>query len=109
MCDIPEVGADEYRAETLPADKAKIVEEFQGRGLAVAVIGDGVNDAPALARANLGIAMGGGRDLAMKAATIVLMKNDLGRVVEMLELARRTVLVIRQNLGWSLDITASGW
>lgn len=103
-----EVGADEYRAETLPCDKAAIVEELQSRGLTVAVIGDGVNDAPALAQANLGIAMGAGTDLAMQAATIVLMQNDLERVVEMLDLARRTLRVIRQNLGWSFGYNCIG-
>ena len=102
------VGAQEFRAEVLPGGKAQIVEELQGSGLTVAMIGDGINDAPALAKANLGIAMGGGTDLAMKAATIVLMKNDLGRVIEMLSLSRRTLRVIRQNLFWSFGYNTVG-
>jgi Cu+-exporting ATPase len=102
------VGAREYRAEVLPGGKADIVEGLQRKGLTVAMIGDGVNDAPALAKANLGIAMGGGTDLAMKAATIVLMRNDLGRVAEILSLSRRTLRVIRQNLFWSFGYNAVG-
>jgi heavy metal translocating P-type ATPase len=103
-----EVRAWEFRAEVLPGGKSEIIEDLQRDGLTVAMIGDGINDAPALARANLGIAMGGGTDLAMKAAAIVLMKNDLGRVVEMLALSRRTLRVIRQNLFWSFGYNAIG-
>jgi Cu+-exporting ATPase len=102
------VGAREFRAEVLPGGKADIIEELQASGLMVAMIGDGVNDAPALAKANLGIAMGGGTDLAMKAATVVLMKDDLGRVIEMLALSRRTLRVIRQNLFWSFSYNSIG-
>ena len=102
------VGADEFRAEVLPGGKAEIIEGLQKSGLTVAMIGDGVNDAPALAKANLGIAMGGGTDLAMKAAAIVLMKNDLGRVIEMLSLSRRTLSVVRQNLCWAFGYNVAG-
>jgi Cu+-exporting ATPase len=102
------VYAREFRAEVLPGGKAEIVEQLQKEGLVVGMIGDGINDAPALARADLGIAMGGGTDLAMKAASIVLMKNDLGRVVEILDLSRRTLRVIRQNLFWSFGYNAIG-
>jgi heavy metal translocating P-type ATPase len=103
-----EAGAREFRARVLPGGKAEIVQELQESGLTVGMIGDGINDAPALAKANLGIAMGGGTDLAMKAAAIVLMKNDLGRVVEMLGLSRRTLRVIRQNLFWSFGYNTIG-
>jgi heavy metal translocating P-type ATPase len=96
-----QVAADEFRAEVLPDGKAEIIAELQATGKIVAMAGDGINDAPALARANLGIAMGGGTDLAMKAATIVLMKNDLGRVIEMLDLPRRTLRIVKQNLFWA--------
>lgn len=102
------VGAQEFRSEVLPGGKSELIEELQRSGLTVAMIGDGINDAPALAKANLGIAMGGGTDLAMKAATIVLMKNDLGRVVEMLFLSRRTLRVIRQNLFWAFSYNSVG-
>ena len=95
------MAADEFRAEVLPDGKAEIIADLQATGKIVAMAGDGINDAPALARANLGIAMGGGTDLAMKAATIVLMKNDLGRVIEMLDLARRTLRIVKQNLFWA--------
>jgi len=103
-----EVGAGEFRAEILPGGKSEIIEALQHEGLTVAMIGDGVNDAPALARANLGIAMGGGTDLAMKAASIVLMKNDLDRVTAMLDLSRLTLRVIRQNLFWSFGYNTIG-
>jgi heavy metal translocating P-type ATPase len=103
-----EVQARGFRAEVLPGGKAEIVEELQQKGLTVAMIGDGINDAPALARADLGIAMGGGTDLAMKAAAVVLMKNDLGRVVEMLDLSRRTLRIVRQNLFWSFSYNGIG-
>ena len=100
-----EVGAEEFRAEVLPGGKSEIVEKLQQEGLTVAMIGDGIHDAPALARANLGIAMGGGgTDLAM----IVVMKNDLGRVVEILSLSRRTLRVIQQNLLWSFGLNSIG-
>jgi P-type E1-E2 ATPase len=103
-----EIGAGEYRAGILPGGKKQLIEDLQKEGLTVAMIGDGVNDAPALAQANLGIAMGGGTDLAMKAASIVLMKNDLGRVAEVLALSRRTLRVIRQNLFWSFGYNSIG-
>jgi Cu+-exporting ATPase len=103
-----EVDADEFRAEVLPGGKAEIVDQLQREGLTVAMIGDGINDAPALAAANLPIAMGGGTDLAMKASAIVLMKNDLGRVGEILALARRTVRIVRQNLAWAFAYNVIG-
>jgi len=96
-----QVACDEFRAEVLPEGKAEIITELQAAGKIVAMTGDGINDAPALARANLGVAMGGGTDLAMKAATVVLMRNDLGRVIEMLDLARCTLRIVKQNLFWA--------
>jgi Cu+-exporting ATPase len=103
-----EVGAREFRAEVLPGGKTEIIQELQNQGLTVGMIGDGMNDAPALAQANLGIAMGGGTDLAMKAAAVVLMKNDLGRVSELLTLSSRTLKVIRQNLFWAFSYNSLG-
>ena len=102
------IGADEYRAEALPGEKADIVREYQCGGRAVAMVGDGVNDAPALAAANLGIALGSGADLAMQAAPVVLMKPSLERVIEVFELAHFTRRVVSQNLFWAFFYNAAG-
>ncbi|MGH2560186.1 MAG: heavy metal translocating P-type ATPase, partial [Thermomicrobiales bacterium] len=100
-----EVGADEVRAELLPAEKASAVADLRARYGPVAMIGDGVNDAPALASADVGIAMGGaGTDVALETADLVLMRDDLGSVADAISLARRTERVIRQNISLSLAI-----
>jgi heavy metal translocating P-type ATPase len=95
------VGADQYHAEILPEDKAVIVRELQNKGSVVAMIGDGVNDSPALAQANLGIAMGSGADIAMKAAAVVLVRGSLRKVTGIFNLAQKTMRVVRQNLFWA--------
>jgi len=100
-----EVGVDNYRAGLLPEEKLAVVRDLQRRGLRVAVVGDGVNDAPALAAADIGIAMGAaGTDVAVETADIALMSNDLARVPEVLALARRALRVIRQNVLLSVAI-----
>lgn len=93
-----ELGIDEYRARVLPQEKATHIRELQATGSVVGMVGDGINDAPALAQADVGIAMGRGTDIAVESAEIVLLRNDLRGVVEAIRLARATVRTIRQNL-----------
>jgi P-type Cu2+ transporter len=96
-----ELGIDEVFAEVLPEDKDKAVVELQGRGLSVAMVGDGVNDAPALARADVGIAIGAGTDVAIESAGVVLASSDPRGVVSVITLSQSSYRKMLQNLGWA--------
>ena len=96
-----ELGVDEVFAEVLPEDKDRVVAGLQERGLTVAMVGDGVNDAPALARANVGLAIGAGTDVAMESAGVVLASSDPRAVLSVIKLSRASYRKMLQNLGWA--------
>src|SRR5206468_9020580 len=95
------IGIDEVRAQVLPADKAEAVRSFQKGGATVAMVGDGVNDAPALAQADVGIAIGAGTDVAVESAGIVLVRDDPRDVVGAIELSRAAYRKMIENLVWA--------
>ena len=103
-----EVGVDEVYAGVLPEEKGNVIKELQDKGMVVAMVGDGINDAPALVLANVGIAIGAGTDVAMESADIILMKNDLLDVVNAIKLSKAVIRNIKQNLFWAFFYNCIG-
>jgi len=103
-----EVGIDEINAEVLPQDKINIIKKYQEQGLKVAMVGDGINDAPALAQADIGIAIGSGTDVAKETGDVILVRNDLLDVERAIRLGRKTLNKIKQNLFWALIYNVIG-
>jgi Cu+-exporting ATPase len=96
-----EVGIDEVIADVLPADKAQVIRDLQADGRVVAMAGDGVNDAPALAQADLGLSIGTGTDVAIEASDLTLVSGDLRAAADAIRLSRATLRTIKQNLAWA--------
>jgi Cu+-exporting ATPase len=103
-----QVGVDAVEAEVLPGDKQKVVRRYQEEGYSVGMVGDGINDAPALAQANIGIAIGSGTDVAKETGDIILVKGDIRDVERGIRLGRRTLAKIKQNLFWAFFYNVVG-
>ncbi len=102
------IGINKIHAGILPEEKAAIIKDYQKKGFRVGMVGDGINDAPALAQADIGFAMGAGTDVAMENSDIILIQNDLNKVTDALKLSRATLINIRQNLFWAFGYNLIG-
>lgn len=96
-----ELGIKDFKAEVLPADKAKLVKNIQSKQKLVAMVGDGINDSPALAQADIGVALSTGTDIAMESSDVVLVKGDLTKFLDLIKISKRTMKIIKQNLFWA--------
>ena len=103
-----QVHADEVIAEVLPQDKAAVVQKLQQEGKTVLMVGDGINDAPALAQADIGVAIGSGSDIAMESSDVVLMRSDLEDVYRAIKLSKATIRNIKENLFWAFAFNSCG-
>lgn len=103
-----QIGADQVLAEVSPAEKASYIQTLQDQGRVVCMVGDGINDAPALAQANLGVALSSGTDIAMQAASVVLISHSLNKILDVFDLSHKTRRVIRQNLFWAFLYNSLG-
>ncbi|NOS85947.1 MAG: cadmium-translocating P-type ATPase [Ignavibacteria bacterium] len=102
-----QLGIDEYNAEVMPDKKQEYVTELQAKGAKVAMVGDGINDAPALSRSDLGIAIGTGQDIAIQSADVILVKGDLENILALFKISRKTISVIKQNIFWAFFYNAA--
>jgi Cu+-exporting ATPase len=101
-------GMEIWDGEALPADKIRVIRELQNGNKTVAMVGDGVNDAPALAQADVGIAMSEGTEIAVQSASVMLLRDDLKLIPDAIDISRRTLAVIRQNLVWAFAYNCVG-